>query len=79
MKLKQQYGFIYKDIIRRESKNLERVISHELGHGFNLHHPEQCPNVGNTSISNNIMNADIDNTGKKLILYQWIQLLNAVK
>jgi len=79
MKLKQQYGFIYKDIIRRESKNLERVISHELGHGFNLLHPEQCPNVGNTSISNNIMNADIDNTGKKLILYQWIQLLNAGK
>jgi len=75
MKFKQKYGFIYKDVIKRESKNLERVISHELGHSFNLKHPEECPDLGSQSISNNIMNKDIDNTGKKLIYKQWIQLL----
>jgi hypothetical protein len=79
MKLKQQYGFIYKNVIKNESKNLERVISHELGHGFNLLHPEQCPNLGSSSVNNNIMNSDIDNTGKELIFYQWLQLLSKGK
>ena len=79
MQLNQQYGFIYKDVIRRERKNLERVVSHELGHGFRLRHPEQSPNLGNKSIPNNIMNADIDNTGSTLIYYQWIQLLTTGK
>ena len=79
MERNKQFGFIYKDVINREGKSLEQVISHELGHGFNLLHPEQCPNLGNMPIPNNIMNADIDNTGKVLIFYQWIQLLRVGK
>lgn len=79
MERNKQYGFIYKNVIKNESKNLERVISHELGHGFNLLHPEQCPNLGSSSVNNNIMNADIDNTGKELIFYQWLQFLSKGK
>ena len=46
MNFQQRYGFVFVDMHSGASQATYNTIAHELGHGIDLHHPDNDPQIG---------------------------------